>query len=148
MEQHIKDVVITPLKRIEGEKGSVYHGIKKTDAGFAGFEEAYFSTVNPGTIKGWKKHYEMTMNLVVPQGTIKFVLYDDREGSDTEGVFQHLIISPENYCRLTVPPKIWMAFEGLATSVNLLMNVANMIHDPNEQINLPLDHAKFSAYAW
>lgn len=146
--EHVAGVIITPLKRIEGDKGSVFHGVKKTDEGFAGFGEAYFSTVNPQTIKGWKKHYEMTMNLVVPQGAIKFVIYDDRENSSTKGIFQEIIISSENYCRLTVPSQVWMAFEGIGNGQNLLLNVANMLHDPDEQINLPLDHSNFSKYVW
>lgn len=147
MEQ-IEDVLVTPLKRIIGDKGNVYHGIKKNDSGFMGFGEAYFSTVNHGVIKGWKKHYEMTMNLMVPEGVIRFVIYDNRQDSATKGVFQTVTISPDNYCRLTVPPNVWMAFEGLAHPLNLLMNVANMPHDPNEQINVPLDHPDFSAYVW
>lgn len=146
--EHINGVLITPLKRIAGEKGGVLHGIKKTDPGFVDFGEAYFSTVNYQTIKGWKKHQKMTMNLVVPQGSIKFVIYDDRENSPTQGIFQSLILSADNYCRLTVPPQVWMAFEGIGQDLNLLMNVADIVHDPDEQVNVPLDHSNFKAYVW
>jgi len=147
MEQ-ITGVIVTPLKRIIGEKGSVFHGIKKSDPGFEAFGEAYFSTVHHQVIKGWKKHHEMTMNLMVPAGTIRFVIFDDREESATQGVFQTLVVSPENYCRLTIPPKVWMAFQGLSEGLNLLMNLANLEHSPDEQINLPLEDSKFSQYVW
>lgn len=147
MEQ-ITDVIVTPLKRILGEKGHVFHGIKKSDPGFKAFGEAYFSTVNYQVIKGWKKHFEMTMNLVVPQGKIRFVIFDDREESSTKGIFQTILVSPENYCRLTVPPGVWMAFQGVENGLNLLMNLADMEHAPDEQINLPLDDPKFSQYVW
>lgn len=146
--EHINGVLITPLKRIAGEKGGVLHGIKKTDPGFVDFGEAYFSTVNYQMIKGWKKHQKMTMNLVVPQGSIKFVVYDDRENSPTQGIFQSFMLSANNYCRLTVPPQVWMAFEGIGQDLNLLMNVADIVHDPDEQINVPLDHPNFKAYVW
>ena len=73
--------MLTELKQIMSEDGAVFHAMKDTDKGFAGFGEAYFSTVKQGRIKGWKKHREMTMNLVVIFGCVKFVLYIDNEQS-------------------------------------------------------------------
>ena len=58
-------VLLTPLKIIEREQGNVMHALKNSDAGFDGFGEAYFTFVNNGVIKGWKKHREMTLNLIV-----------------------------------------------------------------------------------
>ena len=70
-------VIISPLKKIHHPKGDIFHAIKKSDVGFFGFGEAYFSTVNQGDIKGWKKHKEMILNLVVPVGEIEFVVYNE-----------------------------------------------------------------------
>ena len=42
----VEGVLLTPLKRIHHPKGDVFHGMKKSDAGFSGFGEAYFSTIN------------------------------------------------------------------------------------------------------
>ena len=47
-------IILTPLKQIRTSKGSVLHAMKKGDEGYAGFGEAYFSTINKGDIKGWK----------------------------------------------------------------------------------------------
>jgi dTDP-4-dehydrorhamnose 3,5-epimerase len=134
----LNGVQLTPLKRIEGEAGKVLHALKKTDDSFAGFGEAYFSTVLPGKTKGWKKHREMTLNVIVPVGAIRFVMYDDREDSATKGSVQEVILSPDNYQRLTVPPGIWMAFHGEGVTENMLLNMASIPHDPNEADNLPL----------
>ena len=49
------------------------------------FGEIYFSTVNPGVVKGWHLHHEMTLHYAVPVGMIKLVCYDDRETSPTRG---------------------------------------------------------------
>ena len=38
--------------------------------------EAYFSIIKPGYIKAWKLHKKMTMNIVVPIGSVQFVFYD------------------------------------------------------------------------
>ena len=96
----IKDSIITDLKIIDTPGGNVMHAIKKSSSGFMGFGEAYFSWINKGVIKAWKRHKIMTLNLVVPVGKIKFVLYDDRDSSDIK--FQEFILSTENYFRLTV----------------------------------------------
>ena len=69
-------VTLTPLKKIGHPKGDIFHAMKASDEGFSGFGEAYFSTINKFEIKGWKKHTKMILNLVVPIGEIKFVVYD------------------------------------------------------------------------
>ena len=80
------------------------------------------------------------MNLVVPSGAIKFVLYDDRPVSQTYRSIQEIFISPENYQRLTVPPGIWMAFQGMGDQENILLNIASIPHDPLEAENLPIQN--------
>ncbi|MFM7851879.1 MAG: hypothetical protein ACKO96_08170 [Flammeovirgaceae bacterium] len=40
----IKGVIITPLRIITNELGSVMHALKKSDDGYVGFGEAYFTT--------------------------------------------------------------------------------------------------------
>jgi dTDP-4-dehydrorhamnose 3,5-epimerase len=126
----IDNVLITPLKVIETTGGSVMHAMKKIDNGFDGFGEAYFSKIDFNSVKAWKRHKEMTLNIIVPVGKIQFVLFDDRAGSKKQ--FQEIIISKDNYLRLTVPPLIWMGFKGLDKIGSVLLNIANIVHDPDE----------------
>lgn len=139
----IPGVALTPLKSVFHPKGNVFHAMKKSDPGFNGFGEAYFSTINCGDVKGWKKHLRMTMNLVVPVGEIWLVLHDDREGSSANGSFFDVCLSPQNYQRLTVPPGVWMGFKGLGSGLNLLLNLANMEHNPAESENIALEFFPF-----
>jgi dTDP-4-dehydrorhamnose 3,5-epimerase len=106
------------------------HAMKEVDMGFSGFGEAYFSEINFKAIKAWKRHQEMTLNLIVPVGEIRFVLFDDRNKAGSQ--FQEIVISRDNYCRLTVPPMVWMGFQGLSSSDSTLLNIASIVHDPNE----------------
>ncbi len=131
-EQKIHDVIISPLEIIKNAQGDVLHGIKKSDQGYFGFGEAYFSIVLPKVIKGWKRHMEMVLNLIVPIGSIRFVIYDDRESSKTFDCFQEVVLSRRNYCRLTIPPMLWVAFQGLENEDNILLNFANLPHDQKE----------------
>jgi dTDP-4-dehydrorhamnose 3,5-epimerase len=140
----IEGVVVTPLKIIENPKGDIYHFLKKSDDTFTSFGEAYFSSINKNEIKGWKKHSIMKLNIVVPIGEIMFVLYDDRVESTSNGNFCALKISKTNYCRLTVPPGVWMAFKGIGAGTNLLMNIASIPHDPNESENCGIESFNFN----
>ena len=137
----IDDVIITPLEIIETFGGNVMHAMKKTDLGYADFGEAYFSEIEKNTVKAWKRHREMTLNLIVPLGKIKFVLLDDRKGSNNR--FQEVIISKENYCRLTVPPMIWVGFKGLSSFKSILLNIASIPHNPNEVDKKEIDKIEF-----
>ncbi len=136
----IDQVVLTPLRIIPGDSGDVMHAIKMQESSFHGFGEAYFSTVDKNAVKGWKKHHKMILNLVVPTGAIRFVLYDDRPDSRSYKSFQETILSKENYQRLTVPPGVWMAFQGLSDGLNMLLNVASIPHDPLESLHLPIQN--------
>ena len=140
----ISGVILTPLKIIENPLGDIYHGMKSSDIGFNGFHEAYFSTINSEHIKPWKKHLKMTLNLIVPTGKIRFVLYDDRDTSVTKNQFMDVSLSIENYYRLTVPPGIWMSFKGEGKSLNLLLNLANLEHDPSEIIRADVNKFNFN----
>lgn len=139
----IEGIMLTPLKIIPTDKGNVLHGVKRGDEGFSEFGESYFSLVHSSSIKGWKRHKKMTMNLMVPQGEIKFVIYDDREQSRTYDNFFEIILSRKNYQRLTIKPSLWFAFQGLGKKDNLLLNISNIIHDPSEVDSKPIDEINY-----
>ena len=132
-------VVLTLLKQIHNPKGDIYHAMKKSDDGFDGFGEAYFSTIHQGDIKGWKKHTKMTLNLVVPLGEIEFVVYNENTK-----VFFNVKLSKDNYQRLTVKPNLWMAFRGMQEN-SILLNLASIEHNPDEASNIEI--SKIS-YEW
>lgn len=128
----IEGVLLTRLKVIPAAGGNVLHAMKQGDSGECGFGEVYFSMVEPGAVKAWKRHRRMTLNLVVPVGEIRFVLFDDREGSGSKGEYMQEGLSLRNYFRLTVPPGLWMGFQGCGSGPNMLLNVADTLHDPDE----------------
>ena len=86
----------------------------------------------------------MTLNLVVPMGEVNFVIYDDREESRTIGRFFTVTLSQANYQRLTVPPRVWIAFRGNGINTNLILNIANMEHDSNEIEKISLDKIPYN----
>jgi len=130
-------VIVTPLKQIYNPKGDIFHAMKKSDEGFEGFGEAYFSTIHKDDIKGWKKHTKMILNLIVPLGSIEFVVYNN----ETKEFFS-IELSQKNYKRLTVKAGLWMAFRGKDEN-NMLLNLASIEHDSNEAINVNLEEINY-----
>ncbi len=143
-EINIDGVILTPLKRIGHPKGDILHGMKRNDPGFAGFGEAYFSTIQKGEIKGWNRHKEMTLNLMVPLGCVTFIIYDDRQKSSSKGAFLKVDLSPSTYNRLTVPPGLWLGFKGSDANTNLILNIASMKHEPDEIEKLELNKIPYN----
>lgn len=140
----IDGVALHPLKHITVPKGDVYHALKCTDEGYCGFGEVYFSEVDHGAVKGWKRHNRMTLNIVVVSGSIGFVVYDDREDSPTCGQFMDFVLSPDgDYMRLTLAPGLWMAFYGVGEGSNKLMDIIPEPHHPAEADRKELSDIKY-----
>ena len=127
------------LTIIKSNDGSVMHALKKNEYEFIGFGEAYFSTVNYNSIKAWKLHTKMTLNLIVPSGEVLFYFLDNRKDSSSYNKFEKITLSEKNYFRLTVPPNIWFGFKGISRNVSIILNIADMIHDPDEVLRKNLD---------
>lgn len=136
----LKLIQVTPLQRIAVAGGDVLHALKRTDAGFRDFGEAYFSMVEASAVKAWKLHQRITLNLVVPIGEVRFVFYAEDGRARREET-----IGVSNYARLTVPPRVWFGFVGLAVPFSLILNVADIPHDPDEVLRKPLEEF---AYDW
>jgi dTDP-4-dehydrorhamnose 3,5-epimerase len=128
----IEGVEIFPLRQIIDERGSVMHMLRADAPHFQGFGEIYFSTVNPGAIKGWHIHREMTLNYAVPHGQVKIVLYDEREGSATHGELMELYVGAGNYVLVRIPPGVWNGVKGLGQTPSIVANCASHPHDPAE----------------
>ena len=128
----IEGVVITPLRQIFDERGKVMHMMREDSLVFTKFGEIYFSCTHSGAVKAWHLHTEMTLNYAVVYGEIKFVLFDDREGSLTRGEVQEFFISPENYQLITVPPLVWNGFKAVGSKTAIVANCATLPHNPVE----------------
>jgi dTDP-4-dehydrorhamnose 3,5-epimerase len=142
--EQIEGVLTTPLRRISVPAGDVLHAMKCSDPGYNGFGEVYFSLVKQGAIKGWKRHRKVTLNLVVPNGAVRFVIYDDRSDSTACGKFVEHVLSAENYIRLTIAPMLWMSFEGVGAGESIIMDVTDQVHDQHESDRCALDAIKFN----
>ena len=116
---------MTPLARIETEGGEVMKAMIPGVDGAPDVAEAYFSRVDPYAVRAWKLHTEMTVNVVVPYGHVRFVI-------STDGGYEAFDLGPDHdYARLTIGPGTWFGFQGGASG-GLILNLADVAHRPNE----------------
>ena len=143
----IQGVEIIKKNQIVDDRGVILHILRVDDKNYKKFGEIYFSTVNPNKIKAWHFHKLMTLNYAVVHGSIKLVLYDDRDESKTKGTIQEIILSNENHYLVSIPPKIWNGFCSSNNKHAILANCSDIPHDKEEIIRLPFDDPKFP-YKW
>ncbi|OGW84134.1 MAG: dTDP-4-dehydrorhamnose 3,5-epimerase [Omnitrophica bacterium RIFCSPLOWO2_01_FULL_45_10] len=128
----IDGVLTKKLQKIEDNRGKVMHMITRDSPVFTTFGEIYFSSVNSGAVKAWRKHLKMTQCFAVPVGRVKLVIFDDREGSSTKGETLEMEIGEDNYCLVKIPPMLWYGFKGMSGIPALIANCTDIPHDPHE----------------
>ena len=127
------------LKQFDNEAGGTWRALRSDDEGYRGFGEAYFTLINPGKTKAWKRHKVATCNLIVPVGEGLFVV----ENSVLQGQFTSYNIGVHSYQRLVIPPGRWFGFFGAGAQPNLVVNISDLIHDDVECENAPTDTFPF-----
>lgn len=115
--------------------------LKATDPHFETFGEIYFSTVLPGAVKAWHLHRTKTINLAVPIGTVKAVVW--KPGSEP----WETLLGRETYGLLTIYPDAWYGFQGLGDTEALIANCATEPYDAAEGEDLPPDATEIP-YRW
>ncbi len=137
----IDGVLVLPLRQIPDERGKIMHMLRHDSPHFEQFGEIYFSVVNPGVIKAWHIHSEMTLNYACVSGMIRLGLFDERENSPTKGESQNIYIGESNYCLVRIPPGVWNGFKGVGVNPAIVANCSTTAHDPNEISRLdPFDN--------
>tara|TARA_B100000073_G_scaffold82687_1_gene63297 strand:+ start:48683 stop:49084 length:402 start_codon:yes stop_codon:yes gene_type:complete len=126
------DYRINKLKKFDDERGSVLHGMKFNDKESFGIKEVYFSTVNYGFYKGWKKHQNMVLNLIVIEGKVLFYLADNEFRE-----FKEIIICKNDLKRITIMPNQWLSFTSLVKPDSKIMNIANLTNKEDITDNIP-----------
>ncbi len=146
-EQNIHDISITPLKIYEDQRGKLLHMINRNSNNFRDFGEIYYSYTNFNIVKGWYRQKNNFSNFVVLFGEVKFVFFDDRKQSQSYKTVQQVKLSINNYCLLTVPPKIWYSFKTTIGEFSILSNLIDTPYKPSEVEKASLDFKKIP-YNW
>ena len=138
----MKEIRFHPKKRIHLDDGDIFHFIDIKDNNFCGFGEVYFSSIKYNSIKGWKKHNKMTMNLICLFGKVQFIFA--LKDATNNWIYSEFILDPSNNGVLNVPPGYFFCFKGLGKDVNLISNFSNLLHDEAEITRLPIESIPYT----
>ena len=128
----IEGVIKTDLTLVPMNTGSILHAYLKTQSAHIDIQEIYFSTIQYESIRAWKCHTQMTINLSVVSGSVKIAMIDGRKNSSSYLNIDEIVLSHSPYFRLTIPPGIWFGFLGLTNPDSIICNIADHAHDPKE----------------
>jgi dTDP-4-dehydrorhamnose 3,5-epimerase len=104
---------------------------------------AYLVTIRPGKVKGWAIHSEQIDRYFFVNGSVKLVLFDDRECSPTKGLVREHYFSEMNRALVSVPPGISHAVENVGQSDALMFNIPSEPYHyecPDKKL-LPLENS-------
>jgi len=130
----LEGVLVTSLRKIPDERGTILHMLRADDPHFTRFGEVYFSTAYPGIVKGWHEHTRQIQNYAVVSGMIKLVLFDPRESSTSFGKVIELFVGDENYCLVTIPHGVVNGYKCIGSERAIVANCSNLPHEAGEMI--------------
>ena len=136
----IEGVCVRPAITHPDERGSVCEIVSE------GWDDnpivhVYEITIRPGVVKGWVKHELQDDRLFTAAGSMRIVLYDDREGSPTRGLVTQNCFDDHSRALLTIPAGVWHAVENVGISDAQLVNSPTRTynHEEPDKWDLPLD---------
>ncbi|MCC6483903.1 MAG: dTDP-4-dehydrorhamnose 3,5-epimerase family protein [Armatimonadetes bacterium] len=136
----IDGVLIKPLKRNADERGFLMEMLRADDEEFfERYQQSYISLNYPGVIRAWHYHLKQKDIWVVPQGMVKAVLYDVREGSPTKGEVQEVHMGVNNMVMLKIPIGVYHGYKTTGLQPSLLINYPDQFYDPADEYRAPYD---------
>ena len=130
----MNEVRLEDLPVIQGDKGNIVKIFRSNDPKIAP-QEIYISSVAVGVTKGCKLHKAMTCKIKVISGEVTFHFF----GNDKKKK-QSIKLSKDDHRLLVIPPGNWFAFENTSNVISEVINFADILHDPQEQINEDPSH--------
>lgn len=131
----IEGVKISKLKVIPDERGRLMEMLRNDDPDFIQFGQVYLTTAYPGVVKGWHYHKKQHDNMIVVEGMMKVVLYDNRHESPTRGEIMEVFAGVHNPVRIHIPPGVCHGFMCISEREALVVNIPTETYryeDPDE----------------
>jgi dTDP-4-dehydrorhamnose 3,5-epimerase len=124
----IEGVTMKQLRRIVDERGYLMEILRSDEGMFRGFGQAYISACFPGMVKAWHCHEVQYDHFCCVSGNLKVGLYDDRDGSATEGQTGVLVVGELNPELVCIPPRVWHGFMAVGGHPAVVLNIPTEVY--------------------
>ncbi len=145
----IEGVVVQKLRLISDERGWLMEVLRRDWDVFDQFGQVYVTTAYPQVVKAWHMHKHQTDHITCLKGTIKLVLYDDRDNSPTLNKVNEIVLGERNPTLIKIPQTIWHGFKTVGAETAFVLNIPTELYkyqEPDEH-RLPPD-TKQIPYDW
>lgn len=130
VKKRIEGVVLRPAVTLPDERGTICEiynpawGVHPDSLVYV-----YQVTIRPGQVKGWVVHQLQDDRIFVSYGTMRFVLFDGRQDSPTQGLINDICIGEENRALITIPKGVWHAVQNVGVSDSMFVNMPTRPYD-------------------
>jgi dTDP-4-dehydrorhamnose 3,5-epimerase len=102
----------------------------------------YTATIRPNKIKGWVVHREQDDRIFLSQGTLRFVLYDDRADSPTYKLVNEIFIGEQNRALIIIPRGVYHALQNVGLTDVVFINLPTKAynHANPDKFRLPINN--------
>ena len=135
----IDGVVVKKLKPIPDERGRLMEILRCDDPFLQKFGQVYMTTAYPGVVKAWHYHKKQTDHFCCVKGTMKVVLYDDRESSPTRGEVNEFFMGEHNPILVVIPAGVYHGMKGVGTEEAIIINTPTEPYNSAEPDEYRLD---------
>jgi dTDP-4-dehydrorhamnose 3,5-epimerase len=141
----IEGVRVREVKHVPKSNGvltEVFRADWQLDEGIV--QQVFQTTIMAGGLSAWHAHKFTTDRLFVSLGTIRIVLFDDRDGSPSRGWINELRFGSPRPALVVVPPGVWHGVQNIGDTPGLLLNLVDRAYryeDPDHW-RLPPDTPK------
>jgi dTDP-4-dehydrorhamnose 3,5-epimerase len=108
---------------------------KDWNIGGANIEHIIHVFLRPNAVSAWHCHHIQTDHFFVTQGSIRLVLFDNRDDSPTKGRLNLFHLSRMRPMLVTVPPYVWHGIQNLESEPSAFINFFDRSYcyeDPDE----------------
>jgi len=145
----IEGVKTKKLKVIPDERGRLMEILRCDEEVFEKFGQVYLSTTYPGVVKGWHYHKVQTDNIVCVKGMLKLVLFDNREGSATNGEVNEFFIGEHNPMLVQVPKGVYHGWKCVSNEEAMVINCPSEAYNYSQPDEYRVDpHKNDIPYKW
>lgn len=114
------------------------------DVGRPPINQIIYVTLRPRAISAWHCHHLQTDRIFVTEGTVRLVLFDDRDDSPTKGKLSVLHLSRMRPTLVLIPPFVWHGLQNLENGNSGFINFFDhaYCHENPDEWRLPFDSAE------
>ena len=120
----IEGVESKKLQVVPDERGGRLEVLKREDAIFSGFGQITMHITYPKGIRAWYAHQHQEDQITAVSGMIKLVLYDNRQGSPTQGEINEFFIGTYRPRLVKIPRGVIHGWKCLGESDAMVITIA------------------------